>query len=432
MRFAARLFTIGITTGALLFSFQNCSSYDVAKNASSNNISTDAEPAPEETIAKLTMPAQAYPSVTELKARFTSEFNKGGVNMSPWTLSSLFEDILISARGTGNHEYTELLIESGYALTARTSVALGISDPYTGLTAHVLLHGIYTCGVPAANLAHHANIWAPIVEGIVDYLKKAGSTPEPGLAPKAAKIISVSLLGLNYFDHSRKIIDGRVQYVGAFYPLNCPAAQADNKYAGLPVPVNFSAIAGELALTLTDFFRLPVATLSAVASGYATNKNAYLMRQESNVTQAFNGVMPYLNVISNGNVIWKYMPGGRPEDTSHGASVVRFLVKAQKNGRLSNDVTVGVIKTMKSVYSTGPSASFSHIEPYMSGGVDVRRRGNLKYAQGLSRWIHLSIYDCSAYHMAMAIQNFKRSDNTSPYRNSKTALLLEFYKPHCS
>lgn len=318
-------------------------------------------------------------------------------DQAPWALAAHFNQIVFSYHASGNPAFLELAVDQGNELASFTAEAQGRLDEIGLQSAPVLTSKRYSCGRDAAVLVHHAAIWAPIMEAATrlqkDHLSLLREKPE--VAKRMMVVFRVSMLGLNYFDKDVKRTSEGLAYVQPAAPFPCDDLRPD--FDGKAIPLNMAAAAGSLALQLTEFLNtLPEHLLSAYPSVRA-GQAAYQQRQLRNLSYATSSVLPHLRT-EKGALLWSYMPGGRPEDITHGALVVDFLLALERGNRLVEPLSGKLTTTYRNLLFRQPGnvlTVYSHVGPYVSRGVDVRTIGETKSLSGLTGWAPLIRKHCA-------------------------------------
>ncbi len=360
---------------------------------------------------------------------FKKMFRKIAVSTAPWSVASYFEKILLAYRLTNDPEYLEVLMRMGDKLVAQTSIERNVTDAFTGKKAHVLLTTKYSCGAQAAFLVHHGFIWAPIIAGTREYLHRHSRSLTSKQAQQITNIVGAAYNGLNYFNYQTTTEKGKTRYIVAKLPHKCDVI---NDLAHRHAPLNMAAAGGHLALELVRFFDQPTSTLAKVSSGYHKNWRTYYEKSESNLDTALNSVLPELDTDDDtgGRLIWRYMPDGRAEDTSHASLVVNFLTEARKGQYVNSTVMKGLLKTFHAQALYNPTKIFSHLEPIMLKGVDLRKVGDPAYVLGLERWLPLASYDCTELTKVRRIESYS-SNRVKIYSSPYIQGLIMLYKRRC-
>lgn len=369
--------------------------------------------------------AQVSTNEKNLQSELDKKFYALKLDESPWSFAAHFESLLVKAQIENNLNYLEILLEQGHWLTQQTSIQKNQTDAFTGQKGDVLLTTKYSCGIPVAFLVHHGVIWAPLVSGVRLYLTKVPKITSTQ-RKQILSILSTAIQGLDYFSAQTKKHKKNRRYVFPDFDGRCKNL---TEVQGDYIALNMAAAAGELSIELLKFFKLSRTQLNSISSSYSNRAEEFENWARQSTDIALQSILPELETSSDKRrVYWRYRPGGRAEDTSHGALVVRFLVKAGQLKMVGSTLITQLKNTFMALISKGPERVPSHLEPIYLKGKDQRTFGDVTATRGLARWISLSQTDCNVLKRVQDIQSFKNNGKKIYYQSSIEDLVTLYSK----
>jgi len=271
----------------------------------------------------------------------------------------------------------------------------------------------------AADSVHHSVVWLFAVRGLRELVQLTTSSSNSSLTPEQIKKVNASIdlarRGLIFFrDRDRVLVNGSNEWNFTYKTIkNIPECVTKNaNLHGQLGQLNYNAAAAHLALELERFFELPDPVLQKISLEIASNKSTYL----GQVKELREKITNYLFTIVPPNSLtpafWHYIPGGRPEDTAHGALLVNYFVTLREYGLLSSSLEALRLAFLRQ-YSSGPSnvhkyfdLSYGIPKPYHKIYKSEQQPGSKKNNFDLASWSYLLSIDCELSWNLKQMQNY--------------------------
>jgi len=299
-----------------------------------------------------------------------------------WGMGETLQSYVYRYDITGNPAFLRAGI-TGYRRLKKKflSTSMGVPDGFTGRIAPVMLTTRNSCGQTVAFLAHFSVVSEPAVALLHRYLKHPGINLSKAQLQRVYTDLRQVETGLRHFSDRMRWNGDRLSYaVPALSRLNrCKKFKAFIESRRLPL--NMITAAGQLHVVLAELYRdFP----NLRPAGRPNHRTIY------------RGIMAYtlsLMKWKGNHLTWPYRPGGRVEDVAHASKTIDFVMQGRNYDPQSvpNRIVKRLARTFHFVYGSGIGDIRSHLSN------NDKRRGQLRFSVGLSRWTSLIPADPAIY-----------------------------------